>query len=99
LNYYIGAHVANTGYVRDRDREFTDKQPPPKEHALRAFDRTIAMVVPPIRNQSVEDWGKPYTAAREPEAADRFQIFVRCAGHAYHHVGQIVYLTRELARA
>ena len=32
------------------------------------------------------------------EAADRFQIFVRCAGHAYHHVGQIVYLSRELAR-
>ncbi len=44
LNYYIGARVAETGYVRDRDREFTDPQPPPKEEALRAFDRTIAMV-------------------------------------------------------
>ena len=31
LNYYIGARVAETGYVRDRDREFTDKQPPAKE--------------------------------------------------------------------
>jgi hypothetical protein len=84
--------------VRDRDREFTDKQPPPKEEALRAFDRTIAKVVATIRKQGAEDWGKPYTAEREPEAADRFEIFVRCAGHAYHHVGQIVYLTRELAR-
>jgi uncharacterized damage-inducible protein DinB len=98
LNYYIGARVAETGYVRDRDREFTDKQPPPKEEALRAFDRTIAKVVATIRKQGAEDWGKPYTAEREPEAADRFEIFVRCAGHAYHHVGQIVYLTRELAR-
>ncbi len=98
LNYYIGARVAETGYVRDRDREFTDPQPPPKEEALRAFDRTIAMVVATIRKQGAADWGKPYTADREPEAADRFQIFVRCAGHAYHHVGQIVYLTRELAR-
>jgi hypothetical protein len=51
-----------------------------------------------IRKQKAEDWGKAYTAEREPEAANRFQIFVRCAGHAYHHVGQIVYLSRELAR-
>jgi uncharacterized damage-inducible protein DinB len=98
LNYYIGARVADTGYVRDRDREFTEKQPPPKEEALVAFDRTIAMVVATIRKQNAEDWGKAYTAHLEPEAADRFQIFVRCAGHAYHHVGQIVYLSRELAR-
>lgn len=98
LNYYIGARVAETGYVRDRDREFADQQPPPKEVALRAFDRTVAMVVAAIRMQRANDWGTAYTAEREPEAADRFQIFVRCAGHAYHHVGQIVYLTRELAR-
>src|SRR6266568_834007 len=24
LNYYIGAEIAGTGYVRDRDREFTE---------------------------------------------------------------------------
>jgi uncharacterized damage-inducible protein DinB len=98
LNYYIGACVVETGYVRDRDREFTDKQPPQKEEALRAFDRAIAMVVDTIQKQNAEDWGKPYSAEREPEAADRFQIFVRCAGHAYHHVAQMVYLSRELAR-
>ena len=98
LNYYIGARVAETSYVRDRDREFTDTNPPLKEEALRAFDRTIAMVVAAIRKQRPEGWGKAYTAEREPEAADRFQIFVCCAGHAYHHVGQIVYMTRELAR-
>jgi len=98
LNYYVGARVAETGYVRDRDREFTDKHPPSKEEALRRFDSTIALVVSTIQKQKAEDWGKAYTADREPEAADRFQIFLRCAGHAYHHVGQIVYLSRELAR-
>jgi uncharacterized damage-inducible protein DinB len=98
LNYYIGARVAETGYVRDREREFTDNQPPSKEETLGALDRTIAMVVATIRKQTAEDWGKAYTAEREPEARDRMQIFVRCAGHAYHHVGQMVYLTRELAR-
>ena len=98
LSYYIGARIAQTGYVRDRDREFTELCPPRKEEALRAFDRTMAMVVATIQKQRADDWGKAYTAEREPEAKDRFQIFVRCAGHAYHHVGQIVYLSRELAR-
>jgi uncharacterized damage-inducible protein DinB len=98
LNYYIGARVAETGYVRDRDREFSEKQPPHKDEALRAFDKAIAMVVSTIRKQSAEDWGKAYTAERESEASDRFHIFVRCAGHAYHHVGQMVYLSRKLAR-
>jgi uncharacterized damage-inducible protein DinB len=98
LNYYIGARVAETGYVRDREREFTDNQPPSKEEALRALDRTITMVVGTIRKQTREDWAKAYTAEREPEAKDRMQIFIRCAGHAYHHVGQMVYLRRELAR-
>src|SRR6266851_5255489 len=80
------------------DRQFTEKQPPHKDEALRAFDRTIAMVVETIRKQTAADWGRTYAAEREPLAKDRFAIFVRCAGHAYHHVGQIVYLTKELAR-
>jgi DinB family protein len=99
LSYYLGARVAENGYIRDRDREFNDKNPPSKDQAMRAFDSTIAMVVATLRKQTASDWGKAYTAEREPEAADRFQIFVRCAGHAYHHVGQIIFLSRELARA
>ncbi len=98
LSYYIGARVAETGYVRNRDKEFTDLNPPHKDEALKAFDRTVATVVATIRKQSEEEWSKAYTAEREPEAENRFQILVRCAGHAYHHVGQIVYLSRELAR-
>ena len=98
LNYYIGARIAETGYVRDRDKEFTDQEPPGKEETLKEFDRTIAMVAATIRKQGAGDWGKAYTAEREPEAKDRFQILLRSAGHAYHHVGQIIYLTRELAK-
>ena len=99
LNYYIGAQVARTGYVRDRDREFNEAERKPKEEVMQAFDRTIAMVVETIRQQSREDWLKPYSAEREPESKERFAVFLRCAGHAYHHVGQIIYLSKELTRA
>ena len=98
LNYYIGTRIAETEYVRDRDKEFTDQRPPSKEETLMRFDRTIEMVAATIRKQSPGDWGRAYAAEREPEATDRFQILLRCAGHAYHHVGQIIYLARELAR-
>ena len=45
LSYYIGARVAETGYLRDRDREFTEPEPKPKAEVLAAFDRAIDMVI------------------------------------------------------
>jgi len=80
LNYYIGARIAENGYVRDRDREFTEPKPMPKEELFAAFDRTIAMVAATIRKQEPEDWLKEYSAEREPEAKERFNIFLRSAG-------------------
>lgn len=98
LNYYIGTRVAGTGYVRHRDREFMETEKLDKKKVLDAFDQTIAMVMDASRKQSSADWLKPYSADREPEAPERFMIFLKCAGHAYHHVGQIVFLSKELAK-
>ena len=98
LGYYIGSRVAQTGYVRHRDLEFTDSRRPSKSEVLRNLDETIAMVITTIENQSEADWTAPYTAEREPEARDRFTAFLRCATHLYHHVGQINFLSREVTR-
>jgi hypothetical protein len=98
LNYYIGARVAGTGYIRNRTLEFADASAPPKQEVMRKFDETIAMVVAAIGKQAPADWLASYSAEREPAAQERFMIFLRCAGHAYHHVGQLVYLSKELAR-
>ena|SRR5215813_13011504 len=98
LNYYIGARVANSGYERDRPREFSEAQRRSKEEVLAAFDETIDLVVATIKQQGPDDWLKPYSGEREPEAQERFHIFLRCAGHAYHHVGQIINLVRELTK-
>ena len=37
LNYYIGARIAGTGYIRDRDREFTEAARPAKEDGAADF--------------------------------------------------------------
>ncbi len=98
LNYYIGAQIAGTGYVRDRAREFNEPRQLPKEQVLADFDRAIAMAAATVRQQSAEDFAKPYSAALEPETHDRFTAFLRTAAHAYHHVGQIIYLAKEVSR-
>jgi uncharacterized damage-inducible protein DinB len=97
LNYYIGARVADSGYVRDRDREFTELVRRSKAQVLQDFDRAIAMVIDTARNQSAEDWQKEYSAERST-ATNRFAIFLDCAAHADHHAGQIINLSRELSR-
>jgi hypothetical protein len=98
LNYYIGARVANSGYVRNRDVEFTETRRPPKAEVLRKFDEAINVVVGTIQKQSESDWTLPYAAEREPEASHRFTIFMRCAVHLYHHIGQINYIAREVTK-
>jgi uncharacterized damage-inducible protein DinB len=97
LNYYIGAQIANTGYVRDRPREFNESNPPSKEDALKRFDDAVAMVVRTIKAQSPDDWPAKYSAERE-DATNRLDIVIRCAAHMQHHIGQMIYLGYEFRR-
>jgi uncharacterized damage-inducible protein DinB len=94
LNYYIGARIAETGYVRHRDLEFTDTGKP-KNNLLREFDSAIEVVIATIGKQSDTDWSAAYSA-QGTKMQDRLSMFLNCAAHANHHVGQIVYLRREL---
>ena len=97
LNYYIGAQIAGTGYIRHRNLEFSDSGKS-KGELLKAFDEAIQTTVAAAEKQTDEDWSAPYSAVGETETKDRFTMFLRCAGHAYHHVGQIIYLQRELLK-
>ena len=97
LNYYIGAQIAGTGYVRDRPLEFSDAARPSKKEVLKKFDDAIAMVLAAISGQSAEDWSKEYTAVGA-DARDRFEMVVQCSTHLHHHVGQMMYLAFELKR-
>ena len=97
LNYYIGAQIAQSGYVRDRPREFSESAPPSKADALKKFDEAIEIVLQTIRKQSPEDWSASYTAVGA-DARDRFDMVLQCATHLHHHIGQLMYLTFELKR-
>jgi len=98
LNYYIGAQIAETGYVRNRDLEFTDTSHRSKEELLNAFNQVMVLVQDTLAKQSASDWMTPYSAKGLEDAGNRFTVFLRCAAHIDHHVGQIIYLRKELER-
>ena len=97
LSYYVGARIAASGYVRNRDLEFTEPSRPTKADVLRRFDEAIALVLATLEGQSDGDWTLPYSAERQPDATNRLAAFLRCAVHLDHHIGQIVYLSREVS--
>jgi uncharacterized damage-inducible protein DinB len=97
LNYYIGAQIAGTGYVRDRPREFSDAARPSKAEVLASFDQAIETVVRAINSQTAEEWTQEYSGAGA-NARNRFEMVLQSATHLHHHVGQLMYLGFELKR-
>jgi len=97
LSYYIGAQIAETGYVRDRAREFTEPNPPSKEEALKRLNDAVEMVIKTIWAQSSGDWAKPYSAVGT-NCSNRLDMVVQCAAHMQHHLGQMIYLGYEWQR-
>ncbi len=98
LNYYIGAQIAETGYVRDRPREFSEATRPAKSDVMKKFDDAVEMVVRTIRAQSAEDWSAAFSGTGA-DAQNRFEMVLQCATHLHHHIGQMMYLSFEMKRA
>jgi len=94
LNYYIGAQMAETGYIRDRPREFSESNPPSKEIALQGLDDAVAMVKSTVGEQTAEGWSKEYSAERT-NCRTRLEMVLQCAAHMQHHIGQMIYLVSE----
>jgi hypothetical protein len=97
LNYYIGAQIAGTGYVRDREREFTEQERPRKAEVLRRLNEALDLVVATLAQQTDYDWVVRYEAVAAPAfIQDRFSMFLRCATHCHHHLAQMIYLEKQL---
>lgn len=96
LRYYIGTQIARTGYVRDRPREFADTDHRPKAEVLQEFDDALSLVKATLSAQSSADWQAAYAGVGAEDVHDRFSMFLRCAAHADHHAGQMIYLAKQL---
>jgi uncharacterized damage-inducible protein DinB len=93
LNTYIGATLGQTGYVRNRDAEFSLKNIP-REELIKKIEATIEVidkVLPSINREQLEK-EYPMIVLKEPTSTEFF--LVHLATHLTYHLGQINYHRR-----
>jgi uncharacterized damage-inducible protein DinB len=91
LNHFVGAQLGGSGYVRDREREFTEALPPPKLEALAALDDAVATFHRVVRNLSADQ-----LLAQHPHSkfGSVLNTLVHLVAHFALHRGQISYIVR-----
>jgi len=95
INHFIGAILGNSGYVRNRELEFSLKNIPKTELILQ-IEKTIEVVHSSLDQLSEEDMNKEYPieALGYPMTTEYFLIHL--FGHLNYHLGQINYHRRLL---
>ncbi len=91
LNHYVGAQLGGTGYVRDREREFTESSRPPKQDLLASLSDAVATFHQVVTELDAESLGRPHPESR---FGSHLNALIRLVSHFALHRGQISYLTR-----
>lgn len=101
FQHYIGAGLGGTGYVRDRDAEFSDRDLT-REALLRRVDETLATVGKVLESLDDALLEQPFPAQVPPalaEAATTQTVLTYIYGHFTYHLGQVNYHRRVLTGA
>jgi uncharacterized damage-inducible protein DinB len=93
LNTYIGAHLGKTGYIRDRDAEFTLKNIP-REELIQKIEDTVQMIDQVLPKLTLEELNNEYPIIVLKEPASTEFFLVHLATHLTYHLGQINYHRR-----
>jgi uncharacterized damage-inducible protein DinB len=91
LNHFVGAQLGGSGYVRDREREFTEKQVPSKADALAKLDAAVATFRRVVSGLSAEQLAGPHPEARFGLVMNALTFLL---AHFALHRGQISYIAR-----
>ena len=95
LNTYIGAGIGKSGYIRNRDVEFSAKGIV-KVDLLQKLDDTIQAVSHALTLLTEEDLTKEYPVLVFAEPMTYESFLVHLAAHLSFHLGQINYHRRLL---
>lgn len=93
LNAYIGAEFAKTGYIRNRDLEFSQKNIPRSE-LVKMIEDTILVVQNGLNALKPSDLGKEYPLLVFKEKTSTGYFLIHLAMHLGYHLGQINYHRR-----
>lgn len=95
LNYLIGARLGNTGYIRNREREFSGKAVA-KAALLAQMEELIPIINKTLAGLSDEQMEADYPIPFDNAIRSNSYVLVQLLVHLNYHIGQVNYLRRIL---
>ena len=95
LNHYIGMTLGNSGYIRNRELEFSLKDISSVK-LIQQVEKTIETVTLTLENVSKEELQKEYPSEPLGYPMTTEYFLIHLFGHLNYHLGQINYHRRLL---
>ena len=97
LNTYIGAEIGKTGYTRNRDLEFSQKNVP-RQELIKMIENTITVVEDGLNKLNEDDLEKEYPLLVFKEKTSTGYFLIHLTVHLGYHLGQVNYHRRLLEK-
>jgi len=93
LNIYIGAELGQSGYIRNREQEFSQKDIQ-RDELIRKIENTILVVAKVLQHLPDEALAQEYPLLVLKEKTSTGYFLTHLAVHLGYHLGQINYHRR-----
>ena len=95
LNHFVGATLARTGYVRNRDQEFSRKGVGRKE-LIAQLEALILLINESLNTLTQEQMDAEFPVFFDKPKTSTSYVLVQLLAHLNYHLGQVNYLRRIL---
>lgn len=97
LNHFIGAGLGKTGYVRNRDLEFSLKNIS-KTEIIAKIDGTFEMIKTTFLHLTEQNLEEKYPSLFLGKEVKKGELLLILTSHLAYHLGQINYLRRMISK-
>lgn len=95
VHHFVGAVLGRNGYIRTRDREFSDKHIP-KDEIIDQISKAIEVVKQVLEQLTEEDMEKDFPERIGGNTLSTGFFLIHLVSHINYHLGQINYHRRLL---
>jgi hypothetical protein len=97
MNHLIGATLAHSGYIRNRELEFSQKNVPGDE-LVAGLTALITLICETLNKLSGEQMDAVYPIFFDQPGTTTAYVLMQLALHLNYHLGQVNYLRRMLSQ-
>ena len=98
LSYFVGVVLGNTGYKRNREAEFSDKNVP-RQEMIQKLEETKESISATLAKLPIDELEKLYPVqVWKDRNYSTLQFLIHLATHLNYHLGQINYHRRLLTK-